>query len=78
MPIYKTFKKYCKKIPKENFIIEPALRDTAPCIGFAAAIIAKKFPNEEFVMICNSATGYGDTFKEIQKKAKNIINLKFP
>ncbi|MFA5948155.1 MAG: sugar phosphate nucleotidyltransferase [Candidatus Gracilibacteria bacterium] len=62
-------KKYCKKIPKENFIIEPALRDTAPCIGFAAAIIAKKFPNETMAVI------YADHLiknkKEFQKRLKD-------
>lgn len=30
------------QIPLENIIVEPALRDTASCIGLAAAIIAKK------------------------------------
>ncbi|MBI4975194.1 mannose-1-phosphate guanyltransferase, partial [Candidatus Peregrinibacteria bacterium] len=36
----------CPKIPGENIIIEPALRDTASCIGLASLIIAHRHPNE--------------------------------
>ncbi len=32
--------------PSQNIIIEPALRDTASCIGLAAAAINKQFPEE--------------------------------
>ena len=32
-------KKQAPEIPEENIIIEPALRDTASCIGLACAII---------------------------------------
>lgn len=41
----------CPAIPTENFIIEPALRDTASCIGLAAAIIEKQYPGEVMVVI---------------------------
>lgn len=40
-----------KGIPDENFIIEPAMRDTATCIGFAAAYIAKDHPHETMAVI---------------------------
>jgi mannose-1-phosphate guanylyltransferase len=54
------------KIPSKNIIIEPALRDTAPCIGLAAAIIAKENSNEVMAVI------YADHLiknkKEFQKK----------
>ncbi|MBI5152016.1 mannose-1-phosphate guanylyltransferase [Candidatus Peregrinibacteria bacterium] len=40
-----------KKIPLQNIIVEPALRDTAPCIGLSALRIAKKFPNEVMAII---------------------------
>ncbi|OGJ41944.1 hypothetical protein A3I58_03995 [Candidatus Peregrinibacteria bacterium RIFCSPLOWO2_02_FULL_39_10] len=53
-------------IPQKNIIIEPALRDTASCIGLAAAIIAKENPNEVMAVI------YADHLiknkKEFQKK----------
>lgn len=39
------------QIPLENIIVEPALRDTASCIGLAAAIIAKNHPNEVMAVI---------------------------
>lgn len=42
------------KIPKENIIIEPALRDTASCIGFAAAIIEHRFGKNEVMAIIYS------------------------
>jgi len=44
-------KKLCPQIPEKNLIIEPALRDTASCIGLAAAIIEKSFPGEIMVVI---------------------------
>lgn len=44
--------KQAPNIPKENIIIEPALRDTASCIGFAATIINNRFgPNEVMAII---------------------------
>jgi len=43
--------KFCTQIPEENIIIEPALRDTASCIGLAAAIIEKKHPGEVMTVI---------------------------
>jgi mannose-1-phosphate guanylyltransferase len=41
-----TVKEQAPDIPEENIIIEPALRDTASCIGLAAAVVAKKHPDE--------------------------------
>jgi len=41
----------CRQIPKENIIIEPALRDTASCIGFSASIIEKRHPGETMAVI---------------------------
>ena len=38
-------------IPLKNIIIEPALRDTAPCIGLAATYLAKKFPHDVMAII---------------------------
>lgn len=44
-------KKLCPNISKKNIIVEPALRDTAPCIGLAAAIIKHRYPNEVMTVI---------------------------
>jgi mannose-1-phosphate guanylyltransferase len=43
--------KICTYLPEENIIIEPALRDTASCIGLAAAIIEKKHPGDVMAVI---------------------------
>ncbi|MBI5753981.1 mannose-1-phosphate guanylyltransferase [Candidatus Peregrinibacteria bacterium] len=44
-------KELCPGIPEKNIIVEPALRDTAPCIGFAAQIVAKRHPGEVMAII---------------------------
>lgn len=44
-------KELCPQIPEKNIIIEPDLRDTASCIGFAAAIIEKRHPGEIMAVI---------------------------
>jgi len=44
-------KELCPQIPEKNIIIEPGLRDTASCIGFAAAIIEKRHPGEVMAII---------------------------
>lgn len=61
------------KIPPKNIIVEPDMRDTAPCIGLAAAYIAKKHPQEVMSII------YADhliidkkEFKEKLKVAEKI------
>lgn len=41
----------CPNIPLDNILIEPALRDTASCIGLAAAIIEKRHPGEIMCII---------------------------
>lgn len=44
-------KEQAPKIPKENILIEPAMRNTATCIGHAAMKIAEKFPDEVMAVI---------------------------
>ena len=57
-----------KTIPEKNIIIEPDLRDTAPCIGLAATIIEKRHPGETMGIF------YADHLiqnkEEFQKKLK--------
>lgn len=40
-----------KKIPPINIIVEPDMRDTAPCIGLAATVIASRHPKEVMAVI---------------------------
>ena len=44
-------KEQAPHLPEENIIVEPALRDTASCIGLAAAVIAKNHPDEVMAVI---------------------------
>lgn len=56
------------RLPLKNIIIEPYLRDTAPCIGLAAMYLAKKHPHEIMAVI------YADHL--IQNKNEFIKKLK--
>jgi len=39
------------EFPKENIIVEPEKRDTAPAYGFVALVLSLKFPDEPFAFI---------------------------
>lgn len=56
------------RVPLDHIIIEPALRDTAPCIGLAATYIAHKHPEEVMSII------YAD--HSIQNKSELAATLK--
>jgi mannose-1-phosphate guanylyltransferase len=58
-----------KKIPNSNIIIEPALRDTAPGIGLAAAYIASKHPKEVMAVI------YADHLIQNKKEFKQKLKI---
>lgn len=38
-------------LPKENMIIEPVGRDTAPCIGLAAMVIEQRYPGSTMIVL---------------------------
>lgn len=61
-------KKLCPQIPEKNFLIEPALRDTASCIGYAASILQKK--DSDSVMAIIYADHLIKNKKEFQEKLK--------
>ncbi len=44
-------KNLCPRIPQENILIEPALRDTSSCIGYASSIIESRHPDEVMAII---------------------------
>lgn len=62
-------KDLCPQIPEKNIIIEPALRDTAPCIGLAAAIIEKNHPGEVMAVI------YADHLIQNKEEFQNKLHL---
>ncbi|MFH1284409.1 MAG: sugar phosphate nucleotidyltransferase [Candidatus Peregrinibacteria bacterium] len=75
-------KHLCPQIPEKNIIIEPALRDTASCIGFAAAIIEKRHPDEIMAVIyadhlIKNKEGFQQNLKiaEVVAKEKNTLNI---
>lgn len=53
-------------LPEENLILEPSMQDTGPCIGLAAALIAKKDP--EAVMAVVYADHLVQDAKEFEQK----------
>lgn len=66
-------KKQSKGIPEKNFIIEPAMRDTATCIGYAAAYIAKDHPHEVMAVVySDQLIKEKKTFQEKLKVAEKI------
>jgi len=62
----KEIRKELPKFPLKNIIIEPALRDTVTCIGYAAMILSKKNPDD--VMAIIYADHIVKDVKEFQKK----------
>lgn len=61
-------KELCPQIPVENLILEPALRDTASCIGFAASIIEARHPRS--VMLVAYADHLIQNKEEFQEKVQ--------
>ena len=43
--------KYITNIPKENIIFEPLSKNTAPCIGYAAMVIKKKYNDANIIVL---------------------------
>lgn len=62
-------KQLAPQIPDFNYIIEPDLRDTASCIGYAAALIEKFFPGEIMAII------YADHLIKNKKEFQNKLKM---
>lgn len=60
-------------LPAENLILEPSMQDTGPCIGLAAALIAKKDP--EAVMAIVYADHLVQDVAEFEAKLKAAEQL---
>lgn len=70
-------------IPEENILAEPAARNTAPCIAFAAAVIGRKY-DDAIMMVLPSdhLIGCEDIYVNTLKKAvsaaeygKNLVTI---
>lgn len=69
----KTVKEQLPEIPAENILTEPARRNTAPCIAYAAYKIRKKKPGANMIVTpADHLVIYVDQFRET---IKNSINF---
>ncbi len=60
-------------IPKENILAEPAARNTAPCIAFAAAVINKKYDDAVMMVLpSDHLIGLEDLYIHTLKKAVKV------
>ena len=62
-------------LPPENVVAEPCPRDTAPCVGLAASIVAKKDPDGTMiVMPADHVIEPAETFRKTVKAAIEVID----
>lgn len=62
------------KIPKENFILEPEMRDVGAAVGLVAAIFEKKFPNEPMIILWSDhIVKNDDLFRNVLKAVGDIL-----
>lgn len=63
----------CPQLPRENIIIEPQGRDTAPCIALASAIVYQRDPEGIiFVLPADHVINQVDILQETLKKSAEI------
>ncbi len=62
------------EIPKENIILEPCGRNTAPCISLAAAVIEKKYGGEAMMLVLPSdhLIRYEDMYADTLRQAIDV------
>ena len=61
-------------IPKENIIIEPVAKNTAPCIGLAAIHIAKKNPDSKMIILpSDHLIKFNEIFIDTLKIALDVV-----
>ena len=61
-------------IPKENIIIEPVTKNTAPCIGLAAIHIAKKNPDSKMIILpSDHLIKFNEIFIDTLKIALDVV-----
>ena len=66
--------KHIPCIPKENIIIEPVARNTAPCIGLAAVHISrKKLDSKMIVLPADHLIKFNEIFLDTLKTALDVV-----
>jgi len=76
-------KEQLPEIPVENILAEPMARNTAPCIGFAAAVISRKYEDAAMMVLPSDhlikfEDMYVDTMSqavEIAKEGDNLVTI---
>ncbi len=62
------------KIPKENIIGEPIMKDVGPAVGLAISILVKKFPHTPLALLWSDhLVKHEDLFRKILQTAGDII-----
>ncbi len=63
------------EVPRESIIGEPAKRDTAPCVGLAAAWIASRDPDATMVVMpADHVIGPDDVFQDALSHAAELVD----
>lgn len=66
-------KKLVPQLPKDNFIVEPCARNTAPCVGLAALHVAAKDPKGVIAMLpADHHIGRPEAFRDALAAAANL------
>ena len=66
--------KQLPEVPRESIIGEPAKRDTAPCVGLAAALIAARDPEATMVVMpADHVIGPDDVFQDALNHAAELV-----
>lgn len=72
--LLKEFKKVFPDFPEENVIVEPARRDTGPAMGYAAAVLGVRDPQEPMAFIpSDHYIGRTDRFLNSIREAEAVI-----
>lgn len=71
---YDTIKEQLPVIPKENFILEPEMRDVGPAIGLVSAILSKMFPDEAIAILWSDhLVQNGFEFRKVLRLAEEKV-----
>jgi len=70
-------KRQIPKVPQKNIILEPEMRDVGPAVGLVTAIIAKKFPQEPYVILWSDhLVKREDLFKKVLQVGNKQLKQK--
>ena len=57
------------KIPAQNFIFEPAIRDVGPAVGMAMSVIGKEHPNSPVAIL------WSDHFVKKERRFREVLHF---